>query len=201
MQSFDLDVSRETIERLERFEELIRKWTAKINLISRPSIPDIWDRHIVDSVQIYRHAPSFHRWVDLGSGGGLPGIVVAVIAKEKNPDGEVILVESDQRKATFLRAAIRELGLNAEVISQRIEGTDRLNADVVSARALADIKVLLGYCLLHLADGGCALLQKGEKWQKEHTEAQALWSYDCEPIMSVTNSAAAILKIKDIKHV
>lgn len=201
--SIDLEnnVSRETLELLKAYEALIRKWTIKINLISKSTVPDIWTRHIVDSIQIYAHAPSFRHWVDLGSGGGLPGVVVAILAKERDSAAKTTLVESDQRKAAFLRSAIRELGLNASVQSVRIEELAPLRADVISARALADLKTLLFYAEQHLSPSGCALFQKGENWLKEHEEAQKQWSYQIEAIKSETNPKAAVLKIRDIRRV
>lgn len=197
----DIDVSRETFDRLKRFEALILKWTVKINLISKKTIPDVWTRHIVDSLQVYQHAPNdFSTWLDIGSGGGLPGIVVAILAREKNPAAQIILVESDQRKAIFLRTAIRELDLNANVLNDRIEMLAPQQADVISARALAEMKDLLGYCDRHLDANGCAIFQKGENWRKEHEAAQSEWSYHIETTKSETSPSAAVLKVKDIKQ-
>lgn len=195
------DVSRETFGRLEAFVALVQKWTSKINLISRHTVDEIWERHIEDSAQIYRLAPKFQSWVDLGSGGGFPGIVVAILVLEDDQDRKITLVESDLRKATFLRTAIRELGLTAEVISKRIEDIPPLGADVLSARALAELDVLLGFADRHLKPGGTALFPKGSLWETEHAKAQKQWSYTCDPIRSMTNPEAAILKIKDITRV
>lgn len=196
-----LNVSRETMERLEAFVRLVEKWTVKINLISKASIPHIWDRHIRDSVQVFDIAPPCQSWLDLGSGGGFPGIVVAIIAAERTPQAKVTLVESDQRKCAFLRNAIRELSLNGAVISERIETLEPQGADVISARALSDLDALLGFADRHLSPTGTAIFPKGENWQKEHSAAQQLWSYRCEAITSITNSAAAVLKIEDIRRV
>ena len=114
-------VSRETMERLEYFGELTAKWTVKINLIAKSTIPDIWNRHIIDSAQVFQYAESPQHWVDIGSGGGFPGIVMAILAKEHAPETKFTLIESDARKCTFLRTAARELGLNLYAITQRIE--------------------------------------------------------------------------------
>jgi 16S rRNA (guanine527-N7)-methyltransferase len=196
-----LDVSRETLDRLKAYEALIRKWTAKINLVSNASLPDLWERHILDSAQVFPSDYKSHHWADLGSGGGLPGIVIAILAKEHTSAAKTTLVESDQRKAVFLRTVIRELNLNAEVKTQRIEILPALDADVISARALADMNGLLGFCERHLSPTGYALFLKGESWQKEHEIAQTQWSYQLEATTSVTNPAAALLKIRDIKRV
>jgi 16S rRNA (guanine527-N7)-methyltransferase len=196
-----LNVSRETLERLEAFSGLVQKWTAKINLISKASVAEVWERHIVDSAQIYRLAEGGGHWVDLGSGGGFPGVVCAILSKGEGDPYRFTLVESDQRKCAFLRTAIRELGLDAEVICDRIEAVDPLQADVLSARALADLSILLSFSELHLKKTGVALFPKGETWPKEHKAAQIEWSYAAEMIRSETNDAAAVLKIKEIVRV
>lgn len=197
----DLNVSRETLDKLQAFADLVQKWTSKINLISKPSVPEVWDRHILDSAQLYDLAPSSGHWIDLGSGGGFPGIVVCILAQGQGADQTFTLVESDQRKSTFLRTAIRELSLDARVLTQRIDEIAPMQADILSARALADLDALLGFAEMHLKPGGTALLPKGAQWEKEHRDAQIQWSYDCDPIKSKTNPDAAILKIKDIARV
>jgi 16S rRNA (guanine527-N7)-methyltransferase len=197
----DLNVSRETLDKLQAFADLVQKWTSKINLISKPSVPEVWDRHILDSAQLYDLAPSSGHWIDIGSGGGFPGIVVCILAQGQGADQTFTLVESDQRKSTFLRTAIRELSLDARVLTQRIEEIAPMQADILSARALADLDALLGFAEMHLKPGGTALLPKGAQWEKEHRDAQIQWSYDCDPIKSKTNPDAAILKIKDIARV
>ena len=196
-----LNVSRETLSKLDGFGKLVQKWTVKINLISKLSAEDLWERHILDSAQIFELAPSKGRWVDLGSGGGFPGIVVAILSQGANSDHEVILVESDQRKAVFLRTAIRELALNVTVLSERIEEIPPLKADILSARALAELTDLCDFAALHLAPDGLALFPKGEKWQKEIESAQDVWSCSFNAIKSRSNPDAAILKIKDIVRV
>lgn len=199
--SVELSVSRETKERLRAFAALVEKWTVRINLISKASVSDIWDRHIVDSAQIFNLAPKSGRWVDLGSGGGFPGIVMAIMTKDLEKPHEVILVESDQRKSTFLRTAIRELNLDATVVSERIEEIGPFEADIISARALAELDDLLEFADRHMKSGGTALFPKGSKWEAEITAAREHWSYHCDPYPSVTNPSAAVLSIKDIHRV
>ena len=196
----DLDVSRETFEKLKAFAELVRKWNPKINLVSKDSSNDLWSRHILDSVQIFELVPGPGKWVDLGSGGGFPGIVISILNQEER-NFDVVMVESDQRKSAFLRTAIRELDLAAKVKTERIEELECLEADVLSARALADLTKLLGFAELHLKRGGIALFPKGQSWQREDLEARQDWNYDLETVTSKTNSDAAILKIKDIARV
>lgn len=201
MNSFDAEnVSRETLEKLKCFAELVRKWNAKINLVSKASLDQIWERHILDSVQVFQLATGGGHWVDLGSGGGFPGIVIGILNQEKQKF-RVTLVESDQRKCAFLRTAVRELALSTDVLNERIEKLDSQQADVLSARALSDLNQLLDFSSMHLKPYGTALFPKGQNWRKEDQAAREQWSYQCEAVISKTNPAAAILKIKDISRV
>ncbi|MEQ5828212.1 16S rRNA (guanine(527)-N(7))-methyltransferase RsmG [Sulfitobacter sp. NFXS29] len=195
-----LNVSRETFDKLETFAELVRKWNPKINLVSKNSLDDLWQRHILDSVQVFELAQGSGHWVDLGSGGGFPGIVVAILNQEVQ-NFRITMVESDQRKCAFLRTAIRELGLTASVQTERIEKLDGLEADVLSARALADLTQLLDFAELHLNSDGTALFPKGQNWESEDSDAKQVWSYALEAVESKTNPAAAILKIEEIARV
>ena len=195
-----LDVSRETQDRLRAFEALVLKWTPKINLVSKNDQAHIWDRHIADSLQVAAQGGPVDHWVDLGSGGGFPALVVGIYAKEAWPRTSFTLIESDQRKSAFLRTAIRELGLNAKVLSERIETAAPQNADILSARALADLTTLLDFSDRHLRKDGVALFQKGASWQKEVDAARKSWSFDCEAIKSHTHDAAVILKIEGVSR-
>jgi len=194
------NVSRETVERLELFEELVARWTTKINLISKATSVDIWNRHIVDSAQIYHLAPvGFTHWADFGSGGGFPAVVVAAMAAEFSPDARFTMLESDQRKSVFLRTAIRELGLNAEVISKRIDEVSPLEADVISARALASLGKLLLFADLHLSDGGICIFPKGRGAEDEIVDARQDWRFELRQTQSMTDISAQILTIKELK--
>jgi 16S rRNA (guanine527-N7)-methyltransferase len=193
------DVSRETCARLDTFCELVRKWNPKVNLVSRASLPELWERHVADSVQLLKIQVDMSHWVDIGSGGGFPGVVIAAAMPDRSPNAKMTLVESDQRKAAFLRTAIRELGLPATVKSQRIEDCDPMEATVISARALAPLSQLLGYAHRHLVSEGIAVFPKGATWQKEVADACQEWSFSHEAIKSQTDPDAAILVIRDIK--
>ena len=196
-----LNVSRETMERLRIFEDVIQKWNPKINLVSRKSLQDLWTRHITDSIQVFRSVTPAGHWVDLGSGGGFPGLLIAIIAADENPELEVTLIESDQRKSAFLRNAARECGARCNVISRRIEQADPQNANILSARALADLSLLLEFAERHLSIDGICLFPKGITWKKELEQAELKWSFDVEPITSLTEADAAILKIKGVTRV
>jgi len=180
---------------------LLEKWNRRINLIGRSTLGEIWTRHIEDSLQVYRAAGRPGDWADLGTGAGLPGLVIAILAHEETPENKVTLVESDQRKAEFCRAVIRTLGLTATVRSERIESTFPINADMLCARALAPLDVLLGYAKRHMKQGGLAIFPKGAGWQQEVEAAARNWRFRLDRVASSTDSAAVILKIGDIERV
>lgn len=195
------DVSRETSERLKIYENLLRKWSPKINLVSRTTLDQIAIRHLRDSAQIFSLSPQgVTSWIDMGSGGGFPGLVVAILGAELSPDMRVTLIESDQRKCAFLRTVARDAGVSVNVMAERVESVPPAQANVVSARALADLTRLLGFAQRHLADGGIALFPKGTSWEKEVEDARRAWSFELEPYMSETEANSVILKIKDIKQ-
>ena len=193
-----LSVSRETMDKLRAFEDLTRRWTKRINLISPSTIDDIWTRHIIDSLQVGLMSDSTDRWLDIGSGGGFPGIPIAILLAEKDPNAQITLVESDQRKCVFLKTAVSQLKLKTTVLAERVEALEPFKASTLSARALAPLKTLLAYADRHLVDGGAALFQKGEKWKSEVQEAEQKWSFDYDVIESVTEDSAAILRVANI---
>ena len=191
-------VSRETLTRLQAFENLVKRWTPAINLVSKSSVPHLWDRHMVDSAQLFWMSPKAAHWVDLGSGGGFPGLVVAILAMDQASDMRVTLVESDLRKATFLRQAAQTLQLPVTVRSERIDQVPPLQADVLSARALAPLPDLLGYAERHLKPEGLAIFPKGAKHADEVAVARKQWAFSLESVQSQSDPAAAILKIRNL---
>lgn len=195
--SNDLGVSRETFERLEAYVALLLQWQKRINLIAPSTIPEIWTRHIQDSVQIHRLQPHAKLWVDLGSGGGLPGLVLASILVEM-PGGVIHLVESNGKKAAFLRHVVTELGLPAVIHARRIE--DALpqlpQPDVVTARALASLSDLIGYSNLLLKSGAIGLFPKGRDVGEELTEAQKSWQFTYALHASTTDAAAKVVELR-----
>lgn len=200
-QSRGLDVSRETSQRLSALVALLIKWNATINLVSKDTVEHVWQRHVVDSGQIFKLGDSAQIWADLGSGGGFPGLVVAALAAEKAPHMQVILVESDQRKAAFLRQAAQSLGLATTVIAERIEGVAPLNASVVSARALAPLSQLCGFAHRHLAVGGTAIFLKGRSHAEELAKARESWNFSLESRPSITDPLAQVLVLREIVYV
>lgn len=190
------DVSRETMDKLKVFAALLEKWTKSINLISPKTVPEIWTRHIVDSAQLFGIAPqAWESWVDLGSGGGLPAIVVAILDQDERP---ITLVESDKRKCLFLNTVRRELSLNMTVENSRIEKVDKTPTSILSARALAPLTDLLEYAETILAQDGVALFQKGARFNEELDQARKSWHFDVLAHTSQTNPDARILEISRI---
>ncbi len=193
------DVSRETQERLEHYAQALLKWSSRINLVAKATHDDVWTRHIEDSVQIFSAAPvGFGTWCDLGSGGGLPGLVVAILCREHSPNCAVTLIESDARKAAFLSMMARELDLKAMIIRARIESASPCAADIVSARALAPLPKLLGYVDRHLAPGGTALLPKGRNHAQEVEEARKSWRFDVQRRQSCVDPDSVILVVNNL---
>lgn len=205
MTLLDIDVegsvSRETLEKLRIYEALLIKWNKAINLVSTATLPVVWARHIRDSAQIVTVCGADVRtWVDLGSGGGFPGLVVAIISTEIHPERHVTLIESDQRKATFLRQVARETGTQCTVISDRIESVPPQQADVVSARALAPLGKLFGHVFQHISPKGRAVLMKGADVESELLEARKEWSFDAVLTESLTDAQAVVLNVENLRR-
>jgi 16S rRNA (guanine527-N7)-methyltransferase len=197
-----LDVSRETLERLELYESLLRKWNPAINLVSRTTLSDAWSRHFVDSAQLLALAPvDAASWVDLGSGGGFPGLVIAILADELRPDLSVTLVESDRRKAAFLAEVARQIGVAVAVKAERAETLTPCNCDILSARALAPLKELLSLSMRHLKPGGVGLFLKGAQSGAELAEALETFRFTLQKIPSQTDPMAVILSVGGISRV
>ena len=189
-------VSRETTARLETLAALLQKWNRRINLVSSSTIPVLWSRHIADSAQLWPlRQQDEGLWLDLGSGAGFPGLVVAMLAAEFAPAMVVRLVESDERKAAFLSTVARETGLAVDVLTTRIERLAPQQADVVSARALAPLADLIGMVEKHRRPGGIGLFPKGETVHNEIADASSRWRFDCKLIPSRTDPRATILEI------
>jgi 16S rRNA (guanine527-N7)-methyltransferase len=185
-------VSRETLARLEVYAELLRKWTRAINLVGPTTLPDLWRRHMLDSAQLLPLLPAGRpRIADLGSGAGFPGLVLAICGA-----GEVHLIESDQKKATFLRQVARETETDVTVHMARIESVEPLQADVVTARALAPLAELLAYARPLLAPGGRCLFLKGQGVEAELTALPREVQTAIERVPSRTDSAACVIRLE-----
>lgn len=194
----DLDVSRETEERLTIFVALFQKWAKAINLVAPSTLSEVWNRHIVDSAQIYALRPGARIWADLGSGGGFPGIVTGILLAGIG-DGWVHLVESNNKKAAFLRTAILETGARASVHAIRIEQAPTVieHCDAISARALADLDLLFEFGL-PWAERNPDLsffLHKGRDYQREVDKALGRWRFDLVKHASVVEPDSVVLEI------
>lgn len=201
LRAIGLDVSRETSERLEHYLDQLIRWSVSINLIAPIERGEAWYRHIIDSAQVFLLLdPQVRLWGDLGSGGGLPGIVNAIIARELAPEVEFALVESDRRKASFLRIIARDLGLRLRCESARIEDLAPLGADLISARALAPLDKLMGHLVRHLAPEGYALLMKGRQYENEIAAAQQIWRFDLALFESRVEPDSRILRVSNIRR-
>jgi len=192
-------VSRETLERLKLYADLLIRWQKRINLIAPATIPDLWHRHMLDSAQLLPHIPdSAQHLVDLGSGAGFPGLVVALCLIRPV---RISLYESDQRKSAFLREVIRQTGAPAVVHTQRIEETDDKTADLIMARALAPLPKLLPLAERFWHPGMTALLMKGRDVQAEIASCSQGWRIAYDLIPSATDSAASILLVRSLSRV
>ncbi len=196
------NVSRETVIKLEVLCEMVVRWNRTINLIGTASIDTIDLRHIADSEQILSYAPqSPSHWLDLGSGGGFPGLVVAAHLAEQSPDCRVTLIESDRRKAVFLREASRAMRLTTHVLAERIESVPKQNADVISARALAPLDLLLQMANHHAVAHCTCLFLKGHRADHEIESAKAKgWSFELQQHKSQTEPTGVILAVGKIKR-
>ena len=196
----DLNVSRETFARLELYLALLRKWSPRINLVAKSTLENAWQRHILDSAQLMPLLPeSATHVVDLGSGAGFPGLVLAIMAQERVTPFQVSLVESDRRKAQFLREVIRETGAGASVLAQRVETLD-FNADIVTARGFTALERLLSMAHPLIGNNGIALLHKGARYESELTDALKSWHMDVTTYPSRIEPASAILRIGGLER-
>jgi 16S rRNA (guanine527-N7)-methyltransferase len=197
-----LGVSRETKEKLVSYLSLVAKWNPTINLVSAASLAEGWNRHILDSAQLEQIAQKeTGLWLDIGSGAGFPGLVIAIIAQAARPGIRVSLVESDRRKATFLSEAIRQLELPATVICDRVELLSEMGATVITARAFAPLDKLLGAVARHLSSDGVGIFLKGQQYLNEMKDAERNWTYDCEIHRSKTDDKSVVLRMRNIRHV
>jgi 16S rRNA (guanine527-N7)-methyltransferase len=188
------DVSRETMDRLQAYVELLVSWNRRINLVGRNTIGDVWRRHILDSAQLHTHIPTKARiLVDLGSGAGLPGLVLGIMGVP-----ELHLVESDNRKVAFLREALRVSGTTGHIHAARLEQMKPISADVVTARALAPLPELLEMSERFRAPKTRSLFLKGGQVQTELAEASQSWTMRVDRFASLSDPSGCILQLEDI---
>jgi 16S rRNA (guanine527-N7)-methyltransferase len=196
------NVSRETLKRFVTYENLLRKWTPAINLVAKSTLDSLWSRHFLDSSQVFDLAPkNCTHWVDIGSGGGFPGMVAAILAADESPNTRFTLIECDGRKAAFLSAVARATGIEVTIRAERAEALSSLDADVLTARALAPLDQLLVYADKHLKPTGMAFFPKGANHMSEVEQALEKWRFSLKKTVSKTDPAAVVLTIGGIARV
>ncbi|QPC86070.1 16S rRNA (guanine(527)-N(7))-methyltransferase RsmG [Mesorhizobium sp. NBSH29] len=193
-------VSRETFEKLLVFETRFLHWAKRVNLVSSSTIPHLWSRHILDSAQLLSLAPEALSWVDLGSGGGFPGAVLAVLLADR-PGAHIDLVESNRKKAAFLQSVLGELRAPARVHARRIEESHSVVTapQIVTARALAPLSPLLALAEPWLQGEAKALFHKGRDYRSEIEESIHRWEFHLVEHVSIVDPDGAILEISRLK--
>ncbi len=190
-------VSRETLDRLELYEAQLQKWQRTVNLVAPNTLGEIWSRHFVDSAQLFELvSEGTTHWLDLGSGGGFPGLVVAAMGAERDPCVQVTMVESDIRKCGFLREAARLMGFSVHILSRRIADIPKQTPHVISARALSGLSALIENAQPHLSAQTTLLFPKGSRWREEVETLPPRWQTICEPIPSITHADAVVLRFQ-----
>ena len=194
-----LNVSRETLNSFDVYKTLLSKWNEKINLVSKHTLVDIWERHFLDSGQIIKNVEvSGKRWVDVGSGAGFPGLVVALLLRDRKVDCDLVLVEKNPKKAFFLNEVIRKLNLSVEVVNDNIYTLEPLNADILTARAFSELNNLMEIAFRHRKKDGICLFLKGENYRVELDKTLNYWFFDYDIVGSLSSSSGKILRVKKI---
>lgn len=197
----EADVSRETAAALDTYVAQLRRWQAVKNLVGPGTLAEVWTRHVADALQLLALAPAARTWVDLGSGAGIPGLILAIAGRGR-PGFHVKLVESNARKCAFLTETARLTGAPVAVRNARIEAVigDCVGADVVCARALAPLAQLLAWAEPVLTTGTTGLFPKGRDASAELTEAARAWTFAYEATPSRTDSQARIVRVTSLSR-
>ncbi len=194
------NVSRETIARLKLFVGLLRDWNTRINLVSTRSLADVWRRHIWDSAQLAAFIPAgAESLVDLGSGAGFPGVVLAIVLAEHG-DRKIVLYEAIAKKCRFLENVAQRLELGVEIRNARVESSEPESFDIVTARACAPLPQLLSYATLFQGRNSRCLFLKGQSVGVELTDAYKSWSMKVEKHQSRSDPSGVILDIRELGH-
>lgn len=194
--------SRETLAKLQEFAGILEEWNAKMNLVSKNSMSDLWPRHIMDSLQLIKYFPeSFDTLVDIGSGAGFPALILAIALAEKKPNVRLKLVESITKKTVYLNDVVQRLNLkNVEVLNTRVENAVFKDVDVVTARAVASLDVLLSYQYKIGGKNTIGLYLKGKSHQEEIDKAAKEWAFDFEKKANIYSEDGVILKISGLRR-
>lgn len=194
------NVSRETLENLKTYKNLLGEWQNKFNLVSKNSLPEAWKRHFLDSAQLAEYISKEAKNIyDFGSGAGFPALVLAIIFKESNPDIHFTLIESIAKKTMFLNEIIARFDLNAEVINERIEKLELPKADYITARAVTSLTKLLDYSCLFNHKNTVCLFPKGKSYNEELEEAKKKWNFELFIHPNKVSEEGVILEIKNLR--
>lgn len=197
-EALGFDVSRETYQRLAGYHDLLVQWSKTHNLIGPKEREHIWDRHFLDSLQIWPLVSNEETLLDIGSGAGFPGLVIACMAMDQ-AGPKCILVEANAKRCAFLRHVTNSLGLNVEVLNQRIEDVSRETVDVVTARAVADLSKLVEMSAKWLENGAKAVFLKGQTHDDELTETRRYWNFKVDLTPSKSDSFGAVLCLSEVR--
>lgn len=193
------NVSRETIERFKVYESMLCEWQQKFNLVSNASLKDCQTRHFADSVQLFQYIPPTAKTLlDFGSGAGFPGMVLAILAKDKTPYLKVKLIESIKKKTLYLNAVAQQIGIDVEIINERVENLPLQKADVITARAMTALSDLLDYAFRFTTKRTVCIFPKGKNYAAELKDAKTKWKFDCEIIPSQESDEGVILLITNL---
>lgn len=191
-----ISVSRETLDKLTLYAEILNQWQKSINLVGPKTLPEIWERHFLDSAQLWSHLPpNCSSLVDFGSGAGFPAMVLAIMGI---PD--VHMIESDVRKSAFLQEVARQTSTKVTIHNQRIEKVKNLQVAVVTARAFASIEEILPLAVTFLSEKGEIYLLKGKSYQEELTQARKTWHIEGDDFPSLSDPSGRILKLKEVRR-
>ncbi len=197
------DVSRETIQKMKDFAELLRDWNTKMNLVSKNSMENVWERHIFDSLQLADYLPKNTEYlVDIGSGAGFPGVVLAIYMQEKIPAAKVTLVESITKKTVYLNDACSKLDLkNVKIENNRVENIVFKHVDVITARAVASLDVLFGYASKIVGNDTKMLFLKGRSYTEEENTAKQKWRYTAITHPNKYDDSGVVMEIHKLRKV
>lgn len=193
------NVSRETIEELKVYEASLKEWQTKLNLVSKASLENAWERHFLDSMQLYKLIPQDAKVLyDFGSGAGFPGMVLAIMLKNRTPYLNVNLVESIKKKTLYLNEVKKITNTNVNIINDRIENIKPQIADIITSRALASLEKLLNYTQRFCGKKTKCIFPKGKTYEEEVREAKKLWNFDLEIFQNEQSEEGVILVISNI---
>lgn len=197
------DVSRETIQKLKDFVDILRDWNAKMNLVSKNSLENVWERHVLDCLQLVEYLPAeVKNLVDIGSGAGFPGIVLAIVMQQKFPTAQITLVESITKKTVYLNDVCQKLGLqNVKIENNRVENIVFKDVDVITARAVAALDVLCGYAFKIGNKNTRMLFLKGQSYAAEDALARQKWRYDANVYPNKYDAGGVIMELRNLRKI